>query len=378
MTTASAPTETEPAPQTGAEGVTVSQNEDGKSVHASSFFGHTTNPVGDSSSSGSSARNFDKGGGGSFNILKDYKWTNSRVQARSDLPYVSLKEHRNTESSIMRMLKFYGGGMARSAQDVGSQIAGIIPGGSEAVRSAANSLGVNNASTGVLNVYDEIFPENPTGNNYTFPFFTKSYYELSTPMWNQLDSVGDVLGGVAQGASDIVGKFDNLKGFSKHLDLANAAAGAVGAATKVALSMQYPVVGTQDRPRIFATHDPKGINIEFPLFNTLHADDWLQNYKFLTIFMSQNLFNKRDYITGYPPCYYRVYVPGQYFSFASCVTNFSVENLGNIRIMEAGGKQINVPDAYQVKITLNEMVMPSLNQFQALLTNDAQQRVTVG
>ncbi len=94
--------------------------------------------------------------------------------------------------------------------------------------------------------------------------------------------------------------------------------------------------------------------------------------------MSQNLFNKRDYITGYPPCYYRVYVPGQYFSFASCVTNFSVENLGNMRLMNAGGKEVNVPDAYQVKITLNEMVMPSLNQFQALMTNDAQQRVTVG
>ena len=91
--------------------------------------------------------------------------------------------------------------------------------------------------------------------------------------------------------------------------------------------------------------------------------------------MSQNLFNKRDYITGYPPCYYRVFVPGQYFCFASCVTNIAVENLGNIRMMKTGTSHVAVPDAYQVKLTLTEMVIPSLNQFQSLFTGEANKKV---
>jgi hypothetical protein len=82
--------------------------------------------------------------------------------------------------------------------------------------------------------------------------------------------------------------------------------------------------------------------------------------------MSQNLFNKRNFITGLPPCWYKVTIPGIYYSVASCVTNIAVENLGNTRMLQAQGFGTNfiVPDAYQVRITLQEMAMPSKNQFE--------------
>ena len=129
-----------------------------------------------------------------------------------------------------------------------------------------------------------------------------------------------------------------------------------------------------DRPRIFTAHSERAVTIEFPLYNTADSADWIKNRDFYYRFASQNLFAKRDFITGLPPAFYRVYVPGQYFSFASCVTNINITNLGNIRTFD---DSYIIPDAFQVSITLSEMLMPSLNQFQALVTGDAQNKVNV-
>lgn len=324
---------------------------------------------------GSAGYNFDAEGPTlPFNILRDYPWTLSEHKKRNDIPYIILSEHRNTESAIMRMLKFYGGGALKGVKDF-TETAGQATIG-QIEKSLFNYTPDTNPK-GLLQVYDDIFPDNPTHNKYIFPYFTKSYLELNTPSWTQLDSIGDALGDISGGAKDASEKFDMLKGFAKKIEIANAGIGFAGAVGTTALKFAYPLVGTIDRPRIFATHSERTIAIEFPLYNTVGPDDWEKNLVFLNIFMTQNLFNKRDYITGYPPCFYRVHVPGQYFCFASSLQSFDVQNLGNVRIMNHRGTKVSVPDAYQVKITLTEMVIPSLNQFQALFSGDANNRVSV-
>jgi hypothetical protein len=161
------------------------------------------------------------------------------------------------------------------------------------------------------------------------------------------------------------------------------AASIVGSIGQTAMALQYPLVGANDRPRVFSSHSERSVTIEFPLYNTIHEKDWKKNQLLLQVLMSQNLFIKRDYMTGLPPVFYRVLVPGQYFSFASSVTKIDVQNLGNIRMMYNGdergiGKGVAVPDAWQVSITLTELTMPSLNQYQAAITPEAYNRVSVG
>jgi hypothetical protein len=302
---------------------------------------------------GSAAMTFDRKNQApaTVDIAHDYPWTASKTK-REDIPYIILAEHRNTEATLMRQMQFYGKG----AVNTGAGVFGAAP------------------TKGILEVYDEIFPDNPTNNKYIFPYFSKSSFDLGTTKWEQMDDIGQSIKDVAGGAADILDQFAITKDIGKMVRTATSFAEAGGAVAMTALKGMYPVVGIFDRPRVFSAHSDRDITVEFPLYNTLNAWDWIKNRSFIYKFMSQNLYIKRDFITGIPPCFYRVHVPGQYFSFASCVTNIKVENLGNQRMMY---DSFIIPDAWQVSVTLSEMVMPSLNQFQALINGDAKGRVNV-
>jgi len=301
---------------------------------------------------GSAAMTFDRKNQSSqtTDIAHDYPWTASKTK-REDIPYIILAEHRSTESSLMRQIQFYGKGAVNTAAGV--------DGGSP---------------KGILEVYDEIFPDNPTNNKYIFPYFSKSSFDLGTTKWEQMDEISQSIKSMGEGAAEMLDQFAITKGMGDMVRKGMAFGEAAGAAAMTALKGMYPVVGIFDRPRVFSAHTDREITVEFPLYNTLNAWDWVKNRNFIYKFMSQNLYIKRDFITGVPPCFYRVHVPGQYFCFASCVTNIKVENLGNQRMMH---DSFIIPDAWQVSITLSEMVMPSLNQFQALITGDAKGRVNV-
>lgn len=301
---------------------------------------------------GSAAMTFDRKNQSSAttDIAHDYPWTAS-ITKREDIPYIILAEHRSTEASLMRQIQFYGKGAINTAKGV----AGSSP-------------------KGILEVYDEIFPDNPTNNKYIFPYFSKSSFDLGTTKWEQMDEISQSIKSMGEGAAELLDQFAITKGMGGLVRKGMAIGEAAGAAAMTALKGMYPVVGIFDRPRIFSAHTDREITVEFPLYNTLNAWDWVKNRNFIYKFMSQNLYIKRDFITGVPPCFYRVHVPGQYFCFASCVTNIKVENLGNQRMMD---DSFIIPDAWQVSVTLSEMVMPSLNQFQALITGDAKSRVNV-
>jgi hypothetical protein len=94
------------------------------------------------------------------------------------------------------------------------------------------------------------------------------------------------------------------------------------------------------------------------------------------VLVNQNLFYKRDFITGIPPVYYEIIIPGQHYSFAACVTNLTINNRGNMRTLkDNNGNDAIVPDVYEVVMTLTDMVMPSRNLFRAI--QEQGNRVTV-
>ena len=276
-------------------------------------------------------------------IIGKYPWTVSNKLNRSDIPYIQLREHLVDGGSIQKQLSFYAYGAYGTLEGLKDK-----------------ATGSKTADGDVLNVYREIFPRLPTGFKYKFPYFAKAYYELSTPQWQQFDKISQGASAITSGLKKVLGGRADAA-----INLVEATASAAIGVVDATLAATYPVVGIADRPRIFTSHNERTVKIEFPLYNTINSWDWSKNKDFIHLFASQNLFNKRNFITGLPPVWYEVYVPGSYFSVASCVTQFDVQNLGNIRLMKYGSQEFPVPDAYQVSISLTEMALPSRNQFQS-------------
>jgi hypothetical protein len=305
---------------------------------------------------GSLPNTFDQRYPTELNVTTDFPWTLSKVFNRKDIPFIRLIEHRNNESMIKRNIMFYAKGTLETI-----------------VGSAKGAIGYKN-ETDLLSVYNEIWPDNATGWVYNFPYFSKTQFELSTSQWSKVDGIGEAAKGVSDSAQGLLRNAGG--GYAADIvGLVTGATEAIGSAAELALKGMSPLVGVVDRPRIFTQHNERSITISFPLYNTISPTDWKKNRDFYQIFASQNLFQKRDFVTGLPPVFYRVYIPGQYFSHASCVTNFTVENLGNTRLAY-GDNGFIIPDAYQITITLTEMLMPSLNQFQAISNGQALGKVS--
>jgi hypothetical protein len=308
------------------------------------FASAVTGATGGEGREGSLAKQLKPKGGdtsGQFNVVKEFDWTLSNVQNRNDIPYIRLLEFYNTETQIKRQLDFYG--------------KGVIP------DTAANVLGGAGADAKLptLQPYQEVFAKDkPTDFSYWFPYFNKTSFELSTPEWQELDKLGDSLKGIVDGFGKLTGL--DTSGVTGTMD-------AIKSVSDTAMAWQYAGVGTFDRPRIFAGHNKRTVTIAFPLYNTKQADAWQKNKDLIYLLMSQNLYNKRDYVTGLPPVFYEVYVPGQYFCYAATMTNIVVENLGNTRLINDN----IVPDAYQITLTLSELTMPSKNQFEAITSGEA-------
>lgn len=270
---------------------------------------------------------------GTLDVVSNYRWTlsknlnNNSADAFDEVPYVDLIEYQIDESTIIQQIKFY----------------------SEAVKTAF-------VGKGTMAPYEKLFPRTSTGNAYRFPYFSEVNFEINTPVWSSLDTLEQG----AKAAESLAGVVGG-KGFA---DFVGGTIQAATAATGAALAFSYPKVGIMDRPRLWQSHDFRSITIKFPLFNTVEPDDWEKNRALCWTLVNSNLFFKRDFITGIPPVYYEVSIPGQHYSYASCVTNLTINNRGNMRkLSDKKGKDCIVPDAYEVNITLTDMVMPSRNLF---------------
>jgi hypothetical protein len=278
------------------------------------------------------------------NVVGDYTWTLNEY-AKSTAPIVILREYQINETAIRRSTNFYTTG--------GQLLANGINPNSPA---AAN---VNNVD--ILSPYNELYQkEFPTGFVYAFPYFSDINFEVNTPMWQSLDTL-DKMSSFASGAAGVIGGEGLAKGVEDAIKFG-------GSAAMAGLATGYPKVGITDRPRLWDSHEPRSIEINFPLFNTVSPDDWKKNRELCELLVNQNLYNKRDFITSIPPVFYEVLVVGQHYSYASCVTNITVYNKGNMRLIQdtETNRVINVPDVYEIKMTLTDMVMPSKNLFQAI------------
>lgn len=268
---------------------------------------------------------------GFVNVTKDYPWTLSQ-SVRESAPIVFVREFEINESQIKRQSLFYGAG-------------------------TVNAFGTRD----ILDVYSQLYPkekQNETGFSYSFPYFSDINFEVNTPMWDSLDTLEAAKNVVTGAAGALLGK--------KAQEVTGKIIDGAGAATMTGLAAMYPKVGITDRPRLWNSHELRSIAVKFPLFNTYSPDDWLKNRELCELLVNQNLYNKRDFITSVPPVFYELRIPGQHYSVASCVTNLTIYNRGNMRLIPHDNNVYNVPDVYEINITFTDMVMPSKNMFQSI------------
>lgn len=277
------------------------------------------------------------GGEGKYsfvNVVRDYPWTLSE-NVRLNAPAVVLREFQVNETTIRRQAQFYGSG-------------------------AKNFVGTNDD---ILSPYENLYQKDrPTGFVYYLPYFSDTNFEVNTPMWTSLDSLEQFGKSASSGAGALLGE--------SAAEFVDTTLNAVGQATLAGLSLAYPRVGITDRPRLWDSHELRSISIKFPLFNTLNAEDWKKNRELCELLVNQNLYNKRDFITSIPPVFYELLVIGQHYCYASCVTQLTIYNRGNMRLLtDNENRKVNVPDVFEINLTLTDMVMPSKNQFQSIFSN---------
>lgn len=277
--------------------------------------------------------------GNVINVTNDFPWTLAPKEAREDTPYVILKEYEYNEGTLKRAAYRY-------------------------LRGAGNALEYTiGGKDDPLEPYQNLFPKDyPTGFIYYMPYFSDINFQVTTAQWTSLDQV-EGIGKAAKGLTGLIAGSDAANTLGTGADMLKQALG-----TGLATLGGYPKVGATDRPKMWDSHSERSIDIKFSLFNTLAPDDWILNRELCMLLVNQNLYNKRDLITSLPPVFYEVLVPGQHYSYASCVTNITIGNKGNMRKLSKEDKNMSciVPDAYDIVITLTDMVMPSKNLFQQI------------
>jgi hypothetical protein len=324
-----------------------------------------------------------------YNVVNDYTWTlnprrginnTGRSDSINDVPYVKLTEYQVDESFIKQQISNFLSNTVDIGGSIGNVVVGGIANGTAAVLNAAATLGLGKgtdytytptwrSSTDRLKPYESLYRKNKTtktNNIYIFPYFDETNFEINTPAWESIDALA--------AASSIGGSLSDLA-FGKNSEYVKGIAKNAMGLGSALLATSSPKVAALDRPRLWSSHSPRTINIKFPLFNTRNADDWIKNRGLCWTLVHQNLFQKLDTVNNIPPVFYEIVIPGQHYSFAASVTRLTIINKGNMHTFPdpvVSGAVCIVPDAYEVDITLEDLVMPSQNLFEAIQSKQAE------
>ena len=267
---------------------------------------------------------------GAIDVINNFTWTLTPKNGRNETPLIRLTEYRLLQSALWNSARYYATGIVQQV------------------------LGSKNPYLNRMQGYAGLFDfENPTKFEYTFPYFSDTANEVQSS-WSSLDILEKIKGVVGGGGA-----------IDKGIDV-----------LMLGYEANYPRVGIMDRPKLWQESTPRSINIKFPLYNTVNVDDIERNWELCYLLLYQNMFNKRDFITAVPPVFYTAYIPGQFFSIAMYVSDLKIYNRGNTRMYQAGQVDENsskrplwrnIPDVYEIDMTLTDMIMPSQNMLAQIL-----------
>lgn len=317
------------------------------------------------------------GTGSPINIVDNFHWTNS--QYREEVPRIQLKELKL--SGIQQINYYFNNALRPINSTIGTNI--------------------NNAGT-VGDPYSGLYDTKPTGFTYIFPFYNQSAANSVTNWSEKVPRDADYLSAVsdtfsvaspllkaaaAAAATSMAGPLgtfgvlvaDNLMGdVGKNVTeslLKGIKAAPNVAAKSYGIATRSPYAGLE-QPMYFSGTSKNTYKISFPLFNTDSLTSIRRNLDFIRMFQFQNLLKRTSVVTYEPPVIYESELAGQHNSMIGhqyfYVSSFVVGNLGTLRSIDIqnGGKKVPIPEAYQIEISLTEMISPSQNIYSSVMSKD--------
>ena len=315
-----------------------------------------------------------------INVIRDYDWTYSKNKLRklNEIPYIKVKEFKligNTyisslmttallfpdivdsnvgQNSFFEKLnssfknnsfgKFMGDSISKvtaAVNNTAQKTANWVTEQMKAIDDTANSWGDEQ----LIKNYSYLYLRRATGTTYRFPYFSNDYVSIN-------NEFNDTYSGNESSKSQL----------QEVLSRANEVA--VGA-------MQYGNFASVTEPGMFVQRPQfynfgdKGASFaaEFFLFNTITENAYQKNLDLITKLLIQNTPHRHNRLLVDPPCIYELTVPGRVFYPYACIEEFVVKHVGTKRILKnQQGKEVAVPDAYQVEIKFKSLTM-EVNNF---------------
>jgi len=340
-------------------------------------------------------------------VINGFYWTHTPLTKRQEVPYISLSEKRLKTNALIAQAAYNSmtiglfdktGLIQRAGRSVDAAAQGRIseqlqkvqnflqsgPVGSTIDKLGATigaakekfgnflggeglfSLPRSDGARSVLRVYEGLYITEPTGWEYTFPYFEDYQNGVANDFGDQ--NVGGIGEGVtALGAASLV-------------------EGSRKIAEDVSGTMNIMEPGTYiEKPKFYQFQDSGDeITVAFPLLNTGHATykDVIRNWQLIYLLVYQNrpIRFTRDLIE--PPVIYEVSLPGHKYMPYAYVSRLEVQFVGSRRPMEItfkdesslgqGQNKVNtiIPDGYTVQITLKGLVAETRNFLYTSLNAD--------
>lgn len=339
-------------------------------------------------------------GGSKFpvDVVNGFYWTHTPLTKREEVPFIYLSEKRLKTNALIAQAAYNimtagalgqrGVGIfdkvantnlteqtqklrnflqaAGNSDKLGSTLGGLMAGIKEVFTNDPFSLPRSRGAKNVLGVYQGLYITEPTGWEYTLPYFEDYQNGVSNNFSdsNQANIGGGVLAG---GAGAFV-------------------EGTRGLVEGLASAMNIKEPGTYIEKPKFYQFDDSGddVTVSFPLLNTGHAtyQDVIRNWQFIYLLVYQNrpVRFTRDLIE--PPVIYEVSLPGFKYMPYAYISKLEVQFQGSRRPMQMvykdesslgqGNNVVNtiIPDGYNVQITLKGLVAETRNFLYTSLNAD--------
>lgn len=274
-------------------------------------------------------------GDGLIDVVSDMPWTLSPISSRRDVPYIELTEYQQTTGQLIASLIYYG--------------------------RVINNFN-NGTSKSVLEpddpeeVYRYKYFAEPTGFRYRLPYFNPKKMARGNTFGSEENPFSDLLKLGSQVAG--FGGSGPMALLGKTSEYAKVGVGLVNSSLPGAINFE--------NPQSWSGTTIETVEVTFDLFNTDSVEDVYRNRRFCHLLSYQNTPSRRNFAIVDPPAIYSLYIP-DVVQFPACyVSSLNITNLGNTRLMNLGGTDRTIPEAYRIEITFTSLLMPTRNIMRAL------------
>ena len=318
-----------------------------------------------------------------IDVVTDFPWTQSPTEgARTEVPWIMMTEKLITANPMLNQIannlavagNFVSDDskdtiVAQMSKQLGGEEGGIANSDvMQVYEKAKESFGKATEAGGNANSmfpYTNLYTTKDTGFVYRFPYFNNKNYDVGNQFGGQ--QAEDGVSGVASGLMDLGSKIGK---------------GAAG----IAKAPNFMEPGSYiEQSKFFAfSGREKAYTFSFPLDNTDKHEDIVRNWQLIYLLTYQNLPNRMSRDLIMPPCIYEAHIPGMWYSKYAYISNMTVNFVGTRRVMNLeipsythgnqNEKVINpktiqaiIPDAYEVSITVQELVGNAQNMAYTLI-----------